>query len=90
MNKFSATGLILLIYSFFIVVVKAISKILEKPLEFPDKTLHMLVYSQNMPDEEVTYGFMHSIISPVMNAPIYIICLVIGVIFLIIGGIYFK
>ena len=87
MNKLSAAGLISLVFGFILVVLKAISNVADKPFDFADKTPNFLLYSDGVVENS---GFLQSAIAPVMNAPLYLLCIIMGVIMLVIGGLYFK
>ena len=87
MNKFSSVGSISLVFGLVLVVLKAISNVLNKPFEFADKTPNLFIYPDGVVEGS---GFFYSLISPAMNAPIYLLCIIAGVILLVIGGLYFK
>ncbi len=91
MNKCSGVGLITLIFGLTLIVLKAISKVMGKSFDFADITFNILLIG-NSPSasDPMTSGFFQSILSPVMNAPLYLFCLITGFLLLIIGGIYFK
>lgn len=91
MNKLSGAGLVALIFGFTLIILKALSSIVEKSFEFAEISIDKLISPEGLSvTSDMSPGFLHSIFAPVMNAPLYLLCIIIGVIFLIIGGIYFK
>jgi flagellar biosynthesis protein FliQ len=91
MNRLSGAGLAAMIFGFALIILKALSKISEKPFDFADISINIFIYPDGLPvTNSISPGFFHSFFSPVMNAPLYLICIIVGLILLIIGGIYDK
>lgn len=91
MNKFSGAGLVALIFGFTLIVIKALSSTVEKTFEFAEISIDKLISPEGLSvTSSMSPGFFHSLFAPVLNAPLYLLCIIVGVIFLIIGGIYFK
>lgn len=91
MNKLSGAGLVALIFGFVLIIIKALSSIVEKTFEFAEISIDKLFSPDGLSvTSSLSPGFFQSLLSPVLNAPLYLICIIVGVILLIIGGIYFK
>lgn len=91
MNKLSGAGLFALVFGFTLIVIKALSKIVEKPFEFAEMTINKLMSPDGVSmTSSTSSGFIHSVLEPALNAPLYLLCIIFGLILLIIGGIYFK
>ncbi|MFA6008537.1 MAG: hypothetical protein WC799_01040 [Desulfobacteraceae bacterium] len=91
MNRLSGVGLAAMIFGFTLIILKVLSKIAEKPFDFAEISINKFIYPDGLSvTNSISPGFFHSFFEPVMNAPLYLICIVVGLILLIIGGIYFK
>lgn len=91
MNKLSGIGVISIVLGMTLLILNALAKLMGKSFSFVDMNIDKLI----SPDgasmaSDMSPGIIHNMLSPVLNAPIYILCIVFGLILLIAGGIKLK
>ncbi|MBU1172552.1 MAG: hypothetical protein KKD44_23585 [Proteobacteria bacterium] len=91
MSKFTLFGIISLVSGLFMLVFKAISSLTSITLAFPDLTLQDAMTPDNLAWlDGLSEGFFHTVAVSVASSPLYLVCIVIGVLLLLIGGILGK
>lgn len=87
MNKLSAIGALSLITGLLMLVFKAISSQTEVKLAFPDLTIENVVSPDKLEwIDSMAAGIIHNFASGFVSTPLYLFCIVIGIIMLVVSG----
>ena len=87
MSKFSGIGVLSLVTGLALIVFKMIGSVMGKDSSCTDFTLTQLVSPDNlswvntMPD-----GAMHNLMNTLVSTPLFVFCLIIGIVFLVVSG----
>jgi hypothetical protein len=91
MGKISAVGLLALVSGLFMIVFKAISVATSVSLTFPDLTLDAVLDPSKLEwIDDISINFIQNIADAVVTTPLYIGCIILGVVLLLIGGLMGK
>ncbi|GAB6094962.1 hypothetical protein JCM14469_12140 [Desulfatiferula olefinivorans] len=87
MGKVSAIGLVSLVSGLFMLVFKGISAATKTTLTFPDLTLRDVLSPERIDAvDAMAEGLMYTLADTAVSAPLYLACIVLGVVVLLIGG----
>lgn len=91
MGKVSAIGLLSLVSGLFMLVFKGIGAATKTTLTLPDLTLRDVLSPERFETiDAMAEGLTHTLADAVVAAPLYLACIILGVLVLVIGGVLNK
>lgn len=91
MGKLTAIGMATFVTGLFMLVFKAIANIMNVSLTFPDQTLRNVMSPEYIDQiDAMSEGIIHTVANSLTTTPLYLGCIIIGVVVLLVGGLLNK